>query len=280
VNTSNWQFAASMVIFTGFLFVAHEFFRRQLKAATVFFFLVVVTLPLWLRDDVEGWFRWAKLLSVLFPICFLNLVRLSGRKDGSGWPALRKGWVFWVLYGVVLLNIIEVSVKDLTLGNYFNGLSGFLLCTTMPLVKAWRVNKGDKADFLVDMPLVWCMLYTTWNACFVFAEHPDYLAHVLCILAVPMAYALAGRRDLWFSARAYTLGISLFVRAGHDFITPAMNSAAWTNPTVLYFWGAANFALHIAFTAYHFSGVYRSRKGLTVKPRETFQSAQSLPHLA
>lgn len=261
MNTINWQFAASMAAFTVALLVGHELFRRYLRVTSVFFLLVAVTLPLWLHN-VDDWFRLAKVLSVVIPICFLNQVRLSNRAGEVRWPIFRKRWVFWVLYGVVLVNIIQLCVKDFTLGNYLNALAGVLICITTERAGTWRIDKSSdgKADILADTPVIWCLLYTTWIACFVYAEHPDYLAHVLCILAVPMFYSCVGRPDLWFSARAYTLAVSLFIRASYDFVTPAMNSASWANAVILNFWGGLNLVLAVVYVVYY--SVHLTRRTL------------------
>ena len=250
IDRIDWYFVGSMSAFIAVLFVGHEFFRRWLRATTALFLAVAMTLPLWLHN-ADDWFRLAKVLSVVIPICFLNQVRMSNRPGEHRWPLFRKRWVFWVLYGVVLVNIIQLCIKDFTLGNYFNALAGVLICITTERAGSWRIDPAPlgRADILAQTPVGWCLLYSSWVACFVYAERPDYLAHVLCILAVPLAYSLAGRSELWFSARAYTLAVSLFIRASHDFVTPLMNSAAWANPNVLDYWGRANLALVIAYSA-------------------------------
>lgn len=242
-----------MFAFTALLLIGHELFRYYLRATAVFFLIVAVTLPLWLHN-ADDWFRLVKVLSVVIPICFLNQVRLSNRAGEVRGAVFRRRWVFWVLYGVVLVNIIQLCVKDLTLGNYANALAGIFICITTERAGTWRVDKspGSRADILADTPVIWCLLYTTWIACFVYAEHPDYLAHVLCILAVPMIYTLAGRSDLWFSARAYTLAVSLFIRGSYDFVTPTMNSAAWANAGALNVWGCVNLALVVLYVSYAF----------------------------
>ena len=76
IERIDWRFAGSMLAFTAALFVGHELFRRWLRATAAFFLVVAVTLPLWLHN-ADDWFRLAKVLSVVIPICFLNQVRLS-----------------------------------------------------------------------------------------------------------------------------------------------------------------------------------------------------------
>jgi hypothetical protein len=251
-----WQFVLSIIVFVIALFIIHELSRRFLKSATLFYLILLLSIPFWL-DISEGWFRIAKNTTVLVPLCFLNMIRLAHTKKFESWSVMRKNWVFWGMYIVVQLNIAEVSVKDFAMGNYFNGIAGLLLCLTMARPpKAWRIDKKGKfKDFLVDYPIMWCLLYTTWNGCFVYAEHPDYLAHTSCILIVPLIYALFLKRaDLWLSARAYTLAISLFIKSSYDFVTPFMDTSAYANENVLFYWGILNAIVHVLYAVWWFKG--------------------------
>ncbi|MTI71339.1 MAG: hypothetical protein FH751_13915 [Firmicutes bacterium] len=248
-----WQYILSIAVYTAILYVVHELSRKYLKGATVFFILAIFTFPLWL-NNLDGWFRWGKTLIVLIPTCFTNLVRLSNRSKKEGWEFLRKEWPLYILYIVLNLNIIEASLKDLALGNYFNAISGFLLCITIPLPKkSWRIS-GSYGDLIADFPLMWCFLYTTWNACFVYAENPGYLASSICILLVPeIVSIIKGRSDLWLSARVYTLAFHLFIRATYDIFTPIMDSSSWANENVVSIWGIINIIVHISFAIWWFT---------------------------
>ncbi|WP_051623576.1 hypothetical protein [Clostridium hydrogeniformans] len=245
-----------IAIYSFILFVAHEFFRRNLKAATVFFFLTLLSFPLWF-GNIDGLFMWGKTILVLVPLCFVNIVRLNNRVGYEGIPSLQKIWPVAIVYVALNANIIEASITDLSVGSWFNFLAGIILCLTIPLPKnAWKIDKKDKyADMVAELPLMWSLLYTTWNACFLYAERPHMFATTLCILIAPLACVFFNKRpDLWFSARSYTLGFHLFIRAiAGDIFTPLMDSSKWYNSKVVLYWGILNLILHVAYTAWYFT---------------------------
>ena len=239
----------SMLAYICVLFAFHEFARRYLKSVTVLFFLMLFSIPFW-GDHLEGWFRWAKSLSVIIPVSFLNITRLAHRHPIDSLKAFTKKWPMWTLYVVILVNIMQATIKDFTLGNTLNGTVGLIVALTMPITPdQWKIEKETKFnDFIFNFTTFWCFLYTIWNIAFVYGEKPAYVAHVTCILLVPLAYAVVFKRpDLWYSARAYTLGLSLFFRSAYDFITPAMDSSAWHDSDVLHGWGLLNLCIAVPY---------------------------------
>jgi hypothetical protein len=245
-----WQYVVTMSAYIALLYGFHELMRRKVRVSQVTFFAALFTFPLWIAN-LEGWFRWGKTLLVLLPINFLGVVRAAYLTRSERSAVLRQHWVDYVLYAVLIANILEASVMGLTLGHTLNGLAGLLLAFTQPRPgHAWRIDEraDGSQDLLVDTPLAWCWLYTTWNAAFVYGENPGYLASSLCILTVPLLTCYVhGRSDLWVSARVYTLGLHITVRACYDVYTPLMDSSFWAHPQVLYGWGALNFVLHLAY---------------------------------
>lgn len=180
---------------------------------------------------------------------------------------LKEKWPMWILYAILMLNIIEAMLQDVSSGYYFNAACGLMLCVTIPLpTKHWRVGKNDGkntfAEILADLPLAWCLLYVTWNAAFVYGENISYFASSLCILLVPQIWMFFKKRvDLWLMARVYTLAVHLLIRASYDIFTPVMDSSAWFSADFLRIWGIVNFALHIIYVLYVFS---KARKKETV----------------
>lgn len=257
-----WQYLFSMSLYMVILYGFHEMSRKYIKGATLFFLLTLFTFPLWIQN-LDGWFRIGKTLIVLIPINFVNIVRLSFQRKEHGWESLRKNWVLWVFYLILSLNIVEASIKDLSLGNYFNTISGFILCLTIPLPqKAWCVGteKDDYYDLIADLPFAWSLLYTTWNAAFVYAENPGYLASSICILTVPIIRSFYKKRyDLWMSARAYTLGLHIFIRATYDVFTPIMDSSAWSNDRAVYIWSLINLVLHAGYLIMWLISFYKKK---------------------
>lgn len=255
---SNLSIFVSMAVYMLFLFLFLEYTREKQGFYKWFSIIAILTIPLWFLN-LSSWFRWAKTISILIPLLFLTFVRIANDGNHNNILAsFRKKWPMWILYAVLILNIAEASLKDFTLGNMFNALSGVILCITIPLpTKHWRIgnndNKNSFAELIADLPLAWCLLYVTWNAAFVYAENITYFASSLCILLVPEIWMFVKKRtDLWLMGRVYTLAVHLLIRASYDIFTPIMNSEAWYNETFLYLWGILNLGLHLSYLVYWF----------------------------
>lgn len=265
MDISIGQYVISMSAYIVLLLLMIEFMRKNLKIATVFWFLTLLTFPLW-PNQLDGWFRWAKTLSVLLPTAiFVGLGRWSNLKQSTNWLRhFKKDWLLWVLYGVLFLNIAEATAKDLVSGNYFNGISGIILCATIPFLKMhgsakkhWTFSKDKKVDLLVYTSPAWNFLYTTWNLAFVFGENAGFFASSFCILLAAELYPLIKRRpELYITARIFTLATHILIRATYDVFTPLMDSTSWANESVVYYWGLVNLVLHVPFLIWYASKYY------------------------
>ena len=250
-----WQYVISMGGYFILLLFIVEYMRKHYKLANLFWIATLLTFPLWL-SHLHEWFRWAKTLSVILPTIFVGFCRIANyeKRKGKYWEALQKNWVLWIVYGVLFLNIMEATIKDFQLGNTFNAGCGFLLCVTIPFApKFWEYSKEKTGDLIVYTTLAWNLLYTTWNACFVYAETPNYFASSLCILLAAEIYPfIKGRPELYIMARVYTLATHIILRATCGEIFPAlMDASAWHNDTVMKYWGMFNFALIVPYTFWY-----------------------------
>lgn len=261
---SIFSYIVSMGVYILFLVLFLEFTREKQSFYKWFSILALLSFPLWFFN-LHSWFRWMKTISVLIPICFLTFVRIANDgKHNHMLASLRKKWPFWILYGVLILNILEASIKDFSMGNYFNAICGLILCVTIPLPdKHWRIGKNDGkntfAELFADLPLAWCLLYVTWNAAFVYAENTGYFASSICILLAPEIWMLIRKRtDLWLMGRIYTLGIHILIRSSYDIFTPVMDSTIWFNADVMKWWGIINIIMHAVYLGYWFVN-YRNK---------------------
>jgi len=261
---SNLSIFVSMAFYMLFLFLFLEYSREKQGFYKWFSIIAILTFPLWFLN-LSSWFRWAKTISILIPLCFVSYIRISNDGQHNNiLPSLKKQWPLWILYSVLILNIVEASLKDYTLGNTFNALSGVILCITIPLpTKHWRIANNDGknsfAELIADLPLAWCLLYVTWNAAFVYAENTSFFASSVCILVIPEIWMFTKRRtDLWLMGRIYTLAVHLLIRGCYDIFTPIMNSEAWFNQEVMVYWGILNFGLHLVYLIYWFFN-YRNK---------------------
>lgn len=256
-----WQYILSMSVYIVILLVIVEFMRKYYKLAAIFWFLSLLTFPLWF-SQLEGWFRWAKTLSVLLPTAIIvGLGRIAQFEKREGWwKFFRRDWVLWSLYGILGLNILEASLKDFALGNHFNAISGLILIVTIPLFKSkklkrngWEISEKKPGDLLVYTDPLWNFLYTTWNIAFVYAEHPGYAASSMCILLAAELYPIIKKRpELYVQARVYTLAIHILIRATYDIFTPIMDSSKFANEKVVFYWGLINIVLHIPYLFWYF----------------------------
>lgn len=252
------SYIVSMSVYVLFLFLFLEYTREKQGFYKWFFIFSLLSIPLWFIN-LDSWFRWAKTISVLIPICFVSFVRISN--DGNHdtvMMSLKKKWPIWILYLILMLNILEATMGDFEMGNYFNAVSGLILCITIPLpMKHWRIGKNDGknsfAELIADLPLAWCLLYVTWNAAFVYAENTAFVASSICILIAPEIWmAYHKRTDLWLMGRIYTLALHILIRSSYDVFSPVMDSRSWYNTDVLYYWGLVNMILHIIYLVYWF----------------------------
>ena len=250
------SYIVSMSVYMLLLYLFLEYTREKQKFYKWFFIVALLSIPLWFIN-LSSFFRWAKTISILIPICFVSFVRIANDgKHGHILSLLRKKWPLWILYFILILNIVEATMTGFQAGNIFNALCGVILVITSPLpLKHWRIANNDGknsfAELIADLPLSWCVLYTIWNAAFVYGENATYFASSVCILTVPFIWMFVRKRtDLWLMARIYTLALHILIRASYDIFTPVMNSGTWFNSDVLYYWGMTNLGLHIVYLIY------------------------------
>ncbi|MDP5274982.1 hypothetical protein [Chengkuizengella axinellae] len=255
MNITIWPHVISMPIYFGILLFIISFFRKHYILSAYFWIAMLFTFPLWMIGGVEGWFRWAKILSVLIPTIIVGFSRIAvyENKEGRLWNTLKSEQFLWFFYGILFLNILEATLKDATMGNYYNALTGFLLCVTIPFApKFWRITTSKYGDLIAYTTASWNFLYTSWNACFVYAESPIYFASSLCILLAAEIYPIIKRRpELYIIARIYTLAAHLVLRASFDIFPMTMNASSWFNPDVLHIWGLINFILIVPYLFWH-----------------------------
>jgi len=274
MNISIAQYAVSMSAYIVLLLLVIEVMRRNYRFANIFWFIALLSFPLW-PAQLDGWFRWAKTLSVLVPTAvFVGLGRVAYNQKREDWlKFFRKDWLLWALYGVLFLNIAEATMKDLTTGNYFNGISGVILCITIPLLKFpgktkryWAFTNDKRGDLVAYTSVAWNFLYTTWNLAFVYGENAGYFASSFCILMAAELYPLIKKRpELYITARVYTLAFHILIRACYDVFTPIMDSTSWANPAVLHYWGVINFAMHVPFVIWFLSKHLKQKKENTLE---------------
>lgn len=267
-----WQYVLSMGAYFALLMFIVEFMRKHYHFANYFWIATLFTFPLWLMGGVTGWFRWSKILSVIIPTIFVGFCRIANydKPKSKFWESLQKDWVLWTVYGVLFLNIMEATVKDFTMGNVFNGMCGLMLCATIPFPnrrKFWKYSSEKHGDLIVYTTIAWNFLYTTWNACFVYAEGTMFFASSLCILMAAEIYPIIKKRpELYIMARVYTLASHLILRSCFVNLFPSlMDASSWYNPTVMKYWGIANFLMIVPYLFWHLWQLYTGKADISFR---------------
>lgn len=272
MQPSNLTLIVGIIVYALVTYALTELFRRSRKLGFAFIILSLCTFPLW-AENRDTWFEWAKILSVLLPMVVVSLMRFAVYEDKQGafWEFFKKPWTLWFLFFILALNITEASVHELRIGNAWNSLSGLCLILTIPFAtKYWRVEKETCGDLIVDFPLGWCFLYTTWNAEFLYKCIPDEFAGGLAILIACELYSVFGRHDLYIMGRIYTLAIFV-AQLGVCDVLPFMESAHWYNADVAHWWAVINGVLGVAYVAWY---VQQLRTG---KSHKSFRHPASAP---
>jgi hypothetical protein len=272
MEPSNITIALSIVAYALVAFALTEVCRRSRRLAAAFIILSLCTFPLW-ADNRDSWFEWAKIFSVLLPMVVVGFMRIAvfEERQGTFWQVFRKPWTLWFLFFVLGLNIIEASIRDWEFGNHMNALTGFILVLTIPFVgKFWRIEKITCGDLIVDFPLGWCFLYTTWNAAFLLGCIPDEFAGGLAILIACELYSVLGRHDLYLMGRIYTLAFFV-IQLGTTNVLPFMDSSSWANQVFVDNWGLFNIACGVGYVTWYNWQMYT---GDSVK---TFRHPASAP---
>jgi len=130
-----------------------------------------------------------------------------------------------------------------------NAFVGTILIFTMPFPQRYWKFGGKNADLLFYSTAVWNFIYTTWNACFVYAEGVAYFGGTICILMAALIYPLLKRRpELYIISRIYTLAIHLLMRsmAGTVFTT-FMNFTPLYSESFKNGWGIVNVAFAVPY---------------------------------
>jgi hypothetical protein len=279
MNIPWWHYVLSMSIYFILLMVIIDLCRKYVKASMWFWLLSLASFPLWIMlGQVEGWFRWFKVLSVLLPTALVvGTARMAYYKSASKNPLagfLRKDWVLWFLYGMLALNILEATIKDLQLGNLANAFVGAILIITMPFPKKYWKFGGKNADLLFYSTAAWNFVYTTWNLCFVYAEGVAFFGGTICILMAAEIYPLIKKRpELYIISRVYTLAVHMLMRAMAQQVFPKfMDFTPFYSEAFKNGWGLVNLALAVPYLFWYL-WVLNSGKGEEKFIRTSSESA-------
>lgn len=220
------------------LLALNELFRR-FKWATLFAFvaLPIVLIPVWFNSEIDHWFRWVKLYSVVFAVIWFTLFRFT--KLGE------KNFAKFIAAAFLAVNIAEAVTQDfsmLRIPNALNAVAGILSIITLSGWKGIIPDRNCKEQDMVwpEMTLFWIIAYDIWNWTFVYLNFPEHASyHIMVLLActIPAFF----KRSLWLQARAFTLGAwMMYLFTFQPFID---NHIVWLPDHSIFLWLAASLSL-------------------------------------
>ena len=251
------SYVLSMGLYFLLLVLFIDWMRKSVWSSLVFWVLSLLSIPfMYLLGEVEGWFRWSKTFSVVLPLIILGFARISRfkGKEGKFWSFFDRKLILFFTYAVLTINILEATLKGFSLGNTANAIAGISLIITTPLpVLYWTIEKRNRGDLLTFTTIKRNVLYTTWNAAFIFSESPSFVAGSLCILMAALIYPIIKRKpELWGTARIYTLGLHLLLRGCFPgLFLKFMDASSWHNPTVIRWLGIVNAVIGVAYAVWY-----------------------------
>ena len=187
-------------------------------------------------------FKGIKILSSCLALVCVNLLQLRYE-------------IFSYEFILVLLsiNIFEAVLTDCNnLIGIPNGISGFILILLIP--RGLEINIIQEC-FLFPLEMPWILLYTSWNAAFVYGVGLSRSFNLILIVPLIVSYLLKTPHS-WLGARSYSLVLNQFYRGlefpwiykpGLSYLTKKENTVS-TNRNLRLIWGSLNlFATFILY---------------------------------
>ena len=184
------------------LLVLNEVFRRSKWATIGFFFILPFALFLtWMNADIDSFFRYVKLFSVIFAVVWFTIFRYTK------WD--KKKYFKIVAAAILIVNILEAVIQDFSnfnLPGMLNAFAGLFSIIALPSWKFIKTDYDSKYKDLIweNMTMLWIVAYTVWNFVFIYHNLPDSAAYAIMMLLACFIPALF-KTSIWMQARAFTL---------------------------------------------------------------------------
>lgn len=199
------------------LFIFNHLIRKnKYLAFGIFAFLPIVLTPLWISIFSGSVFVWVKIYSLIVGALWILLLRFTSIKN--------QRWGYWVMWSLLLVNILEAIITDAFANNflnYLNLISGLLLVLTIdPVTKVYIDKKSKSKDLLwPSLSFSWLVGYSIWNLTFVYLNFPEIVLRHVVLLAIPLVVAYYFRGS-WIQTRAFTLAAYfMFAFTFPDFVS-------------------------------------------------------------
>lgn len=205
------------------------------------------------------WFIVAKSLTSAAGVICMNIFR------EKGWYSQATCLTTNIFMGV---NIFEAIARDVESKFYANAAVGLFLIFNLP----WGWNEGTSKDvslatieskmFLFPISWAWVLLYTSWNACFVYGDNLSWQTRLILIPPILIAAIVDVR--VWLGARVLLLLLHILLRSvqivriytpGESILTPVAGSIS-NSKRIATVWGCLNIFVAVLWYTFEYSIMY------------------------
>jgi len=166
-------------------------------------------------------------------------------------------WPFFILYLIVLLNILVVVVYEQSIGIVFNTIAGIFLLLTLPNGNHIKIDKKSKTkDLLWDIPFLWIICYTLWDWSFCYSSYTVASKVFFVLLLAPIIFEVI-KRKTYLQVRAYTLAFYLLLFLYQKTFLSALNATRQPNVILLATFEYLSFSCCLLYFGYFMFKKYR-----------------------
>ncbi len=173
------------------LLFINELSRSSKWFSVLFYFVIPIPLTflVWIHTgtdpantDINTWFHWVKLYSVLIAVVGFTLMRFTALGENR--------WMKFFPAFILFINILEAVLRDFELGaagggafHWMNGIAGVFSAITLCGMSGVFIDKQHKRDLLwPDMTLFWIIAYDVWNFTYIYNCVPEHAFYGLAVL--------------------------------------------------------------------------------------------------
>lgn len=194
------------------------------------------------ESGFSHWFLITKSLTSVVGVALMNVFRQEG------WYTIN---THLIVVGLLTLNIAEALIREVQIGFFANAITSIGLILTLPFTPSMQtinrlsIQTQETHCFVFPLHVSWILMYTSWNACFVFGDNMSILTMLILVPPIIMMYFDI---ELWLSGRVLLLFIHLILRTtqivwiyrpGHSTLTPVVGTIS-NSKWVACIWGRIN----------------------------------------
>eukprot|EP01083_Nonionella_stella_P081089 223199_1 len=234
--TDNWWFQLiNIPILVVIFLVLYEFiFRRCTELSLWLTILSLIAIPFSVVLIPMDWIQFVMLISLCLSAMLATFYRYSHHKSEHiqsrlfannkvhKWSIIRfkfTPFAPYTIYIICVLDLLVTAIKELVNAFHWNAISALFLCFTFPIpsskidpplwsISAMKTNINQRNDLLVQCSFGWIVCYTSFAACYIYANYLDGFVRGLALLLIPLIYMFFDCEQgqaLWVQTRLFTL---------------------------------------------------------------------------